>query len=334
MPELRKDPIVGRWVIIAEERGKRPQDFPSPTVNAQAGFCPFCQGNETKTPHEILAVRPNGAPADSPDWSLRVVPNKYPALMIEGEVNRVGEGMFDKMNGVGAHEIVIEGPCHEPVLEELPEKSIQDSLWAFQQRITDLKKDSRLRYIVVFKNHGEAAGATLEHTHSQLIALPIVPELVLEEIAGARRHYHYKERCIFCDIIAQERGDGRRIVTENNDFIALCPYAPRFPFETWILPKYHRAHFEIDSMQCMAGAANILKDVLLKLRIACNQPPYNFVLHNCTVNGEHDAYFHWHIEIMPKLTKLAGFEEGTGFHINPVSPEEAAEILRSCNVHP
>lgn len=334
MPELRKDPIVDRWVIIAQERGKRPADFPSPTVHTQAGFCPFCRGNESKTPSEILALRPEGSDVNGPDWSLRVVPNKYPALTIEGGIDRVGEGLYDKMNGIGAHEVIIEGPCHEEALEELPERSMQETLWAFQQRITDLKRDPRFRYILVFKNHGEAAGATLEHTHSQLVALPIVPELMLQELAGAKRHYTYKERCIYCDIIAQERGDGRRIVTENHDFIALCPYAPRFPFETWILPKYHQAHFEHDSPDQLAGAANILKDVLTKIRIACNQPPYNFVLHNGTVTDEHNTYFHWHLEIMPKLTKLAGFEEGTGFHINPVSPEEAAGILRSCTVQP
>lgn len=334
MPELRKDPIVDRWVIIAKERGRRPQDFPTPTRHAPSGFCPFCPGNESNTPHEILAIRPEGGSANGSGWTLRVVPNKYPALSVDGQIDRVGEGMFDKMNGVGAHEVIIESPCHEPVLEELPERAIQDALWAFQQRITGLKKDSRFRYIVVFKNHGEAAGATLEHTHSQLIALPIVPELIQEELAGARRHYHCKERCIYCDVIAQEIGDGRRIVTENHDFIAICPYAPRFPFETWIFPKYHRAHMEVDSLQCMAGAAHILKEVLLKLRKVCNQPPYNFVLHNGPVNGEHDLYFHWHFEILPKLTRLAGFEEGTGFYINPVGPEEAAELLRSCTVNP
>ncbi|MGP0630628.1 galactose-1-phosphate uridylyltransferase [Nitrospina sp. 32_T5] len=334
MPELRKDPIVDRWVIIAQERGKRPADFASPTVNSQAGFCPFCLGNEGKTPQEILALRPNGSGPNESGWSLRVVPNKYPALTIEGGIDRVGEGMYDKMNGIGAHEVIIEGPCHEVALEELPERAVQETLWAFQQRIIDLKRDPRFRYILVFKNHGEAAGATLEHTHSQLVALPIVPELVLEELDGARRHYEYKERCIYCDIIAQERGDGRRVVMENHDFIAVCPYAPRFPFETWILPKYHSAHFEHDSTEALAGAANILKDVLLKLRMVCNQPPYNFVLHNSTVQSQHSTYFHWHIEIMPKLTKLAGFEAGTGFHINPVSPEEAADILRSCTVHP
>ncbi len=334
MSELRKDPIVDRWVIIAEERGKRPGDFPSPTRKLQAGFCPFCEGNESKTPHEVLALRANGGPPNSGDWSLRVVPNKYPALKIEGEMNRTGTGMFDRMNGIGAHEVIIEGPRHELALEELPEKNIQDCLWAFQQRIIDLKGDPRFRHIVIFKNHGEAAGATLEHTHSQLIALPITPKRVSDEIIGARRHYEIKERCIYCDIIDQERSDGQRLVLENNDFIALCPYAARFPYETWILPKYHQSHFEKDTANQMASVATILKDVLLKIRRALDLPPYNFILHNSPVNGHHEAYYHWHIEITPKVTKMAGFEEGTGFYINPTSPEEAAEVLRSIPIQP
>ena len=215
MPELRKDPIVDRWVIIALERGKRPFDFTTTKVMEQRGFCPFCYGNESKTPKEIIAYRPEGSAPNTSNWSLRVVPNKFPALQIEGEIDRVGEGMFDKMNGIGAHEVIIETPNHEMALEDLPAKNIEDCFWGFQARVNDLKKDPRLRYVLIFKNHGEAAGATLEHTHCQLIALPIVPELVTKEIGGARRHFEYKERCIFCDIIAQERGTQSRIVTEN-----------------------------------------------------------------------------------------------------------------------
>lgn len=333
MPELRKDPIVDRWVIISEERAHRPGDFPSPTQKQQISFCPFCPGNENKTPEGILAL-PQNIGRNAPGWSLRVVANKFPALEIECDVNRIGEGMFDKMGGFGAHEVIIEHPDHALSLEEASAGAIAECLWAFQQRILDLKKDSRFRYILIFKNHGEAAGATLEHSHSQLIALPIIPEMVLEEIQAARRHWEYKERCIFCDLIAQERGNGSRVVLENQNFIAICPYAPRFPFETWILPKYHQARYEKDTSVNFAQAAALLKEILLRIRQALNIPPYNLVFHTSPLNGEHDNIYHWHIEVMPKLTKMAGFEQGTGFYINPTPPETAAEILRSVQINP
>ncbi|MBI4385094.1 MAG: galactose-1-phosphate uridylyltransferase [Nitrospinae bacterium] len=329
MPELRKDPIVDRWVIISTERGKRPFDFPPARPKMQRGFCPFCYGNESKAPPEILAYRPDGSPPNAPGWRLRVVPNKFPALKVEGDINRVGEGMFDKMSGIGAHEVIIETPDHESALEQLPVRNIEDCLWAFQQRIADLKKDSRFRYILIFKNHGEAAGATLEHSHSQLIALPIVPDLALQELAGAKRHYDYKERCIYCDIIAQERGSGRRVIEENDQFVAISPYAPRFPFETWIFPRYHAARFESSGVNQLPRCAQMLKNILLRMRKALNEPPYNFVLHTAPVKDNCDAYYHWHLEIMPKLTEMAGFEQGTGFYINYTPPEEAAETLRN-----
>src|SRR5438132_1581202 len=180
MPELRKDPIVGRWVIISTDRAKRPTDFAREGVKIKGGFCPFCYGNENKTPPEIHAYRPNpkGGPPpqrDTPGWTVRVVPNKFPALGIEGNLNRQAEGMFDKMNGIGEHEVIIETPDHNATLATLPPKRIEDVLWTFTDRILDLKKDRRFKYILIFKNHGEAAGASLEHAHSQLIALTMLP---------------------------------------------------------------------------------------------------------------------------------------------------------------
>ena len=222
MPELRKDPIVGRWVIISTDRAKRPTDFVREAMRIKGGFCPFCYGNESKTPPEILAYRPsaNGSSPqkDSPGWTVRVVPNKFPALGIEGTLNKQAEGMFDKMNGVGAHEVIIETPDHTPRLATLPSKRIEDVLWAFRDRILDLKKDRRFKYILLFKNHGEAAGASLEHSHSQLIALPILPIYVVEELQGAKQYYIYKERCVFCDIIRQETDNGIRVVARERRF--------------------------------------------------------------------------------------------------------------------
>jgi UDPglucose--hexose-1-phosphate uridylyltransferase len=328
VPELRRDPITGRWVIIATERAKRPSDFKIDPTVPRGGFCPFCYGNEDKTPPEVLAYRPGGSRRDSPGWSIRVVPNKFPALMIEGGLNREGEGLYDKMNGVGAHEVIIETPDHAKQMADLSEKEVENILWCYRDRILDLKKDTRFRYVMVFKNHGAAAGASLEHSHSQLIALPIVPKTVTEEMRGALEYYNYKERCVYCDIIRQEQSDGRRVVYENGDFIVLAPFAPLFPFETWVLPRTHDSAFEDCQKSEYASLANALLTVLRKLKSALSAPPYNFMLHMSPVQEKDNPHYHWHFEILPTLTKVAGFEWGSGFYINPTPPEEAARFLR------
>jgi len=328
MPELRKDPIHGRWVIISTERSRRPSDFTAEERRPIGGFCPLCEGNEDRTPPEILAFRDNGTPPDSPGWTLRVVPNKFPALRIEGELDREGEGIYDKMNGVGAHEVVIETPRHEEILATLPLKGVNNVLHAYRERIIDLRRDQRLRYVLVFKNHGLAAGASLEHSHSQIIALPIVPKRVSEEIEGAKTYFNFKDRCVFCDIIRQELQQKRRIITENKSFLAIAPFASRFPFETWILPKTHYCSFEHMDLSLYEQAAQILSDTLQRIYRVLNDPPYNFVIHTSSFPEVDAEHYHWHFEIMPKLTKVAGFEWGTGFYINPTPPEEAAEYMR------
>jgi UDPglucose--hexose-1-phosphate uridylyltransferase len=328
MPELRKDPIHGRWVIISTERSRRPSDFTPEDRRPMGGFCPLCEGNEDRTPPEIIAFRDNGTPPNSPGWTLRVVPNKFPALRIEGELSREGEGIYDKMNGIGAHEVVIETPRHEETLATLPLKNVEKVLLAYRERIIDLRRDRRLRYVLVFKNHGVAAGASLEHSHSQIIALPIVPKRVVEEIEGAKNYFNYKDRCVFCDIIRQELQREHRVITENKSFLSIAPFASRFPFETWILPKTHQSSFEQMDFPQYEQAAQILSDTLRRMNHVLTDPPYNLVIHTSSfpeVDGEH---YHWHFEIMPKLTKVAGFEWGTGFYINPTPPEEAAEYMR------
>jgi UDPglucose--hexose-1-phosphate uridylyltransferase len=279
----------------------------------------------------VYAVRPGGREANAPGWSVRVVPNKFPALEIEGSLDRRGEGVYDKMNGVGAHEVVIESPDPTAQLADLPVEQIQAVAIAYRERMRDLKRDTRLRYVLVFKNHGAAAGATLEHSHSQIIATPIIPRMVQEELDGARRYYELKERCVFTDIIDQETGEanGRRIVGQTARFIALAPFAPRFPFETWILPRVHRSSYHaIDDEEEFLDLARILKDTLMRLNRALDSPPYNFVLHTAPLNDDDLPYYHWHLEIMPKLTRVAGFEIGSGFYINPTPPEDAAQFLR------
>ncbi|HEY6971109.1 MAG TPA: galactose-1-phosphate uridylyltransferase [Candidatus Angelobacter sp.] len=334
MPELRKDPVTGRWVIISTDRSKRPSDFSrEPVVIKPANFCPFCPGNEGRTPPEIMAYRPgeNGK-RDVPGWNLRVVPNKFPALGIEGDLDRQADGMFDKMNGIGAHEVVIETPHHMETLATMPVKRVEDVFWAFRDRILDLKQDRRFKYIMVFKNFGEAAGASLEHPHSQLIALPILPKQVVEELEGSKRYFANKERCIFCDIIRQETEMHVRVAAENTDFVTICPYAPRFPFETWILPKRHESAFENSPSHIYENLARMLRGMLIKAFHVLDNPAYNLVLHTSPIQENTNDYYHWHLEIIPKLTKTAGFEWGTGFYINPTPPEEAAKFLRETTV--
>jgi UDPglucose--hexose-1-phosphate uridylyltransferase len=223
--------------------------------------CPFCPGREHLTPHEVLAYRNGGVP-NGPGWDLRVVPNKFPALRVEGTLEREGEGMFDRMTGIGAHEVIIETTDHDKSLASMSEPEIERVLWAFRDRVLDLKNDIRFRYILLFKNHGAAAGATLEHGHSQLIALPIVPDFVREELEGAKRHYAARERCVFCDIVRQEMVVGRRVIHEAADMLAIAPYAPRYPFETWILPKQHASHFEESEAGLLQDMAWVLRSTM------------------------------------------------------------------------
>lgn len=332
MPELRKDPITGRWVIIATDRVRRPSDFSRESVIVHGGrFCPFCPGNELKTPPEVLAYRPGGG-SNTSGWSVRVVPNKFPVLRVEGNLERHGEGMYDKMDGLGAHEVIIETPDHNATFATLPEKHIESVLWAFRDRTLDLKRDIRFKYILFFKNHGEPAGATLEHSHSQLIALPVVPRQVQEEIDGSKRYYDFKERCVYCDMIRQDAESGTRVVLETEQFLAICPYAPRFPFETWILPRKHSSHFEMSDAPLLENLAWVLRTLFRKIDRVLERPPFNFILHTSPLHEPGMAHYHWHLEVIPKLTKVAGFEWGTGFYLNPTPPEEAARFLRDAGL--
>jgi UDPglucose--hexose-1-phosphate uridylyltransferase len=332
LPEFRRDPITGRWVIIATERARRPQDFSREQVVIKGGrFCPFCPGNESKTPPEVLSYRTGGG-ANEPGWTLRVVPNKFPALRVEGDFDRQGDGIYDRMNGIGAHEVVIETPQHDLTLATMQDKAVEAVFWAYRDRILDLKKDGRMRYILVFKNHGEAAGASLEHSHSQLIALPVVPRRVVEEMEGSKKYFDSRERCIYCDIIRQEVQTGSRVVLETEHFVAVCPYAARFPFEVWILPRQHFSHFEASDAPVFANLSWVMPVVLREIDKVLEHPAYNFMIHTAPLQDPAQPYYHWHIELIPKLTKVAGFEWGTGFYINPTSPEEAANFLRGAGL--
>ena len=337
MPQLRKDPIFNRWVIISTERARRPKDFVfEKRGEAKGGFCPFCEGNESKTPPEIISFRKAGTRANEPGWWLRVIPNKYPALAIEGDLSRKGIGMFDQMNGVGAHEVIVETTRHIIDIAELSESEIAEVILSYQMRSLDLKNDPRFRYVLIFKNCGEGAGASLEHSHSQIIATPVTPKRVREELLGAAQHYRLKERCIFCDIIEQELDSGKRLIQESHDFLVLSPFAACFPFETWILPKRHHPDFDQMTEAERKDLAVILKKTLYRINQALDKPPYNYLIHTAPNRVPRSGYwqtidkdYHWRLEILPRVTGIAGFEWGTGFYINPTPPEDAAEYLRS-----
>jgi UDPglucose--hexose-1-phosphate uridylyltransferase len=328
MSELRRDPVLGRWVIISSERAHRPSDFrSSPEVRNSGGFCPFCAGNEYTTPPELLAHRPDGSPPNGPGWSLRVVPNKFPALRSEGDRRRTGDLLFQSMQGTGAHEVIIETPDHDGTLVSLDPAAVVDTFAAFASRIRDLRNDTRLEYVAVFKNHGSAAGATLEHSHSQLIALPVVPTQILAELEGSLAYHGTTGRCIYCDTVAEEIRRDERIVAANEHFVALCPYASSFPFEAWILPRAHSSSFE-EGEDAFPALAPLLQDLLRSMGAVLGDPDYNFVIHTSPLHSRKLSHYHWHIEVIPKLNNVAGFEWGSAFTINPTPPEEAALHLR------
>jgi UDPglucose--hexose-1-phosphate uridylyltransferase len=328
MPELRKDPIIGRWVIIATERAKRPHDFHGEPEAPKGGFCPFCEGNEGKTPPEVFAFREPRTKPDTPGWRVRVVPNKFPVLRIEGEPEKRAAGMYDRMGGIGAHEVFIENPRHLTSFTPLTDGEVGEIMLSYKERLLDLDKDPRMQYGMLFKNVGLAAGASLEHTHSQLIVTPVVPRRVIERMDGARRFYEFHDRCVYCDIIDQELSVESRLVLETESFLALTPYASRFPFETWVLPKKHSSRFEDTPAKELADLGRHLRRVLGRIETALESPPYNMMIHNTAFAMPDLEHYHWHIEIIPRVTRVAGFEWGTGFYINPVPPEDAAEFLR------
>ncbi len=345
MPELRKDPLIGRWVIIATERAKRPVDFLTSTDEPlPQSECPFCEGKEAETPKEILAVRGAGKDANGAGWSVRVVPSIKPVLRIEGQLNRRAKGMYDVMDGIGAHEIIVETPQHIGNAADLTTEQIHAALQAAITRITDLERDPRFRYALWFKNYGEVSGAgRIQHSRSQLIATPVTPLRVKEELAGARRHFEEKERCLICDLLSQEREAKTRIVIESDAVVALCPFAARFPFEVWIMPKQHNCDFAKMQPRELKDVAAVFKQVLSRLKAALNDPPYNALLHTAPFRKQRgkighwktiEEDYHWHIELIPRLTRVAGFEWGSGFYINPTPPEESAKYLREADVEP
>lgn len=329
-PELRKDPIVNRWVIVATERAQRPVASRN-DPELDDSFCPFCSGQEAHTPPEVFAFRAPGTQANEPGWRVRVVPNRYPAVRPLADLPQHQAGLFTTRPGFGVHEVIIECPDHLLTAGELSAETYREVLLAYQERLTHHRRDPRLAYAQVFKNVGTLAGASLTHPHSQLIGMPVVPSAVEEELTGALAYYQTNSRCVFCDLLTQELDLGRRIVLETPGFVCLTPFAGRFPFEMWIVPKQHHSDFPDLASDDLIDLASVLRSTLRKLETALTHPAYNLVLHTGPFPTPALPHYHWHLEILPRLTRAAGFEWGTGLFINPVPPEQAAEFLRGTN---
>lgn len=329
MSELRRDPIGGRWIIVDTDHPSKPEEFEYEPHTLRGGVCPFCYGNEAMTPPEIESVREHNTPANTSGWQVRVVPNKFPALQIEGELDRRGAGIYDMSNGVGAHEVLIETPYHEKDIPDLLDSEVANFLSMYCRRSQDLKKDWRFKYIMIFKNYGAAAGASLEHPHTQIVALPMVPKNVMEEIKGAHEYFEYRERCVFCDMLKQEEQEKERIILENKFFVSFCPFVSRFPFEIWVMPKKHQSYFCQANGDEILALATILKATIAKIKTIFPNLSYNFIIHSSPMGEKEEMEgYHWHIEFMPKLTRVAGFEWGSGFYVVSTPPELAAKYLR------
>jgi UDPglucose--hexose-1-phosphate uridylyltransferase len=333
MPELRKDPLLGRWVIVAPERADRPHAFLKPRDDSDTSTCPFCPGNEGLTTGEIYALREPGSQHNGPGWSLRVIPNRFPALRIEVSPQRRGEGLFDLLGGTGAHEVIIESPDHRTALSKLPVRQVADVLRAWQARMHDLSRDLRLQAAQVFRNFGVVSGATLFHPHSQLIALPLVPWELEQELAASAEHYQRKRRCPFCDLLAQELEAQKRVVLQTEQAVVLAPYASRSPFELHLYPRQHRAGFEHAPPEEIEGLAEALRTTLRKLDVALEGPAFNLFLMTAPLRYPAEtAHYHYRLVVKPTLTQPGGFEWSTGCFINPTPPEEAARFLQQTEV--
>jgi len=333
--ELRRDIISGCWIITDTRKREEFLGSLEPKVILDVKTCPFCPGNEKETPNEIYALRNPVTPPNQPGWSVRVFPSKERVLEVEKELERHGVGIYDAMNNVGAHELIVESPEHVKNLNDLPVEQIKNALTVYQSRIIDLKGDKRLRYAIVFKNQRPSSPYRWGHTHSQLVALPLTPQSVKDELENAKAYYREKERCVFCDVVREELNTNLRIVEQNKSFISYIPFAPRLPFETWILPRRHNPDFTQEDGGTLLEFASILKVTLGKICKLLNDPPLNYMIHSIPYMRPRAGYwrtihkdYHWHLEILPHIVRVEGFSWSSGFYIEPLSSELTAQLLR------
>ncbi len=331
MSEFRKNPVTGRWVIIAPERNLRPHQFGKREKFRHVGSpesCPFCPGNEKETPPEVYALRKPSTPPDSPGWEVRVVPNKYPILDRQAELRWFDRALFKRITGFGYHEVIIETTDHYKTIPEMEIEEIEKIFFTYQKRLNALRGDKRIKYVIIFKNHGEEAGASISHSHSQLLALPFVPPSVEKEIEVVKEFYLKEGNCALCLMLQEEMKGKERIVEKNEQFVAFIPFASDFPFEVWIAPRGHSSSFENLNKEGIRRLAEIYRNVLRRVDSVLERPCYNAVLHTAPFEGEHKEYFHWYLQIIPQITRIAGFEMGSGILVNVAPPEQAADFLR------
>lgn len=338
MIELRKDIVSGRWVITGT---KNADEFLSSLKPEEKDVrkCPFCTGNEHLTRAEIYVLREHQTPPNTPGWSIRVIPAITGFLRIEGDLNRRGAGMYDATDNIGAHEIIVESAEHIKNISDLPTEQIRRILRLYQERIIDLEKDKRLKYCLIFKNQRPKSAYRVGHTHSQLVGLAATPKAIKDELINSRQYFGYKERCLFCDILRQEKLDKKRIVEENDDYLAFVPYAPRFAFETWIISKTHNPDFSKERESSLPNLAQILKNSLQRIVKLLNDPALTYAFHTIPYLRTRPGYwntvekdYHWHLEICPQVTEVSGFEWGSGFQVQPLIPESCAQLLREVTI--
>jgi len=327
MSEIRRDYVKNKWVSISSNLGLKPKDFPiakAVVANASSGFCPFCEGNEAATPPEILAFRKSQGKPNSTGWLVRTIPNKFSAFELEGELEEKYNGLYRFCNGLGKHEVIIETPQHDTEFHELELEQIEMIVSTFKQRYNDLARDERIKYIQIYKNRGLFGGASLGHSHSQIIGFPFNPG----ENYGLPLYYKEKGSCLICDILQQEQNSSERIIYEGEYFVALCPYASRFAYEAWVVPKCHTEHFgqltEVEEKEL----AWFCKKISMAIIHSLGNPSYNFMINTAPVNSPYDPGYHWYMEFTPRLLVAAGVEVATGVYINPTAPEIAAPALR------
>jgi UDPglucose--hexose-1-phosphate uridylyltransferase len=331
MSTLRFDETTSDWVVFAPTRRLRPHDGVEASVSVDGGpsACPFCPGNEAFTPPEIYAVRD---PA-SGRWRVRVIPNKFPALTIEDNPRRESDDhSFQFMGGCGAHEVIVESPEHNLFLAQQPVDQVALVLKTLQARAQDLLRDPRFHAVVIFKNHGEAAGTSLPHPHWQLVATPVVPRWLRLKHLTAMEYFDRTGQCLYCVLTSRELADGRRVLAENEHYVAILPFASHVPFETWIVPRARQASFQSVSPDRLDSLAQILQHVLLRLYTGLDNPAFNLTIDDVARGDEDKEYFLWHISIIPRLTTPAGFELGSGMAINTVMPEDAVRFLKQTDV--
>ncbi len=322
--ELRIDPISGRRVLIAEERAGRPNEFlgkesPSCEQATTGRECPFCAGNEELTPEGLLEVA-----AETGSWQVRVVPNKYPAVTFAAPA----ESSKSAAPPLGVHEVFIESPRHVTDITDLSADELALILRVYRQRLRDMSEDKRIRQVLIFKNVGNRAGASLGHLHSQLVALPEIPAVISTELRASQEHFAVHQSCIFCSMLEEELRLGERLVSSNESFVAFCAYAGRQPYETWILPRSHQASYEHLTDAESEALAILLWQTVARLQTQLAPLAYNLILHTAPFGDSHEGHYHWHFELVPRSTTLAGFEWSSGMFINPLSPERAAAGLR------